>query len=345
MISVAPLHLPLRHAFRIAHGSSTERTNALVQVGEGLGEAALPPYYPTTMADVTAYVASITPALENLLAQETIPVHSFLSSLPSGPSPALAAIDMAVHDVHCKRLGIPLHTLIGLDPAAMPVSSYTLPIPQDPESLDAMLDDVATFPFLKLKIGSGDLKWDEEIVRQTRSRFEGTLCVDVNAGWTVDETVGMLDRLSDLGLAFVEQPIPSGNMADWHRLRQLAGQDTIPLIADESVQKHADVLALAGAADGINIKLAKCGGIQAARELIAIARSLEMTVMVGCMIESSIAITAAAHLGPLVDYLDLDGPMHLAADPYEGLDFDEGTITLPERPGLGVRPASGSSAG
>ncbi len=339
MISVSPLHLPLRHAFRIAHGSSTERSNALVCVGEGRGEAALPPYYPTTLEAVKDYVASVTPQLEKLLAHDPIPVHSFLATLPSGPSPARAAIDMAVHDVLCKRLGIPLHVLLGLDPNRMPVSSYTLPIPEHPEALHQMLDEVADFPFLKLKIGSGDLTWDEGIVRQTRARYEGTLCVDVNARWSVEDAVEMLGRLSDLDLAFVEQPIAAGNIDDWHHLRRLAEPSSPPLIADESVQGHADVLALAGAADGINIKLAKCGGIQAARELIVLARALDMTVMVGCMIESSIAMTAAAHLGPLVDYLDLDGPMHMAADPFRGLLFQKGTILLPDGPGLGVDPA------
>jgi len=328
----------LRHAFRIAHGSSTQRTNALVTIGVGHGEAALPPYYPTTLDDVRGYVDSIRPRLEDLLVQEIIPVSSFLSSLPAGPSPARAAIDMALHDVLCQRLGIPLFVLLGVDPALMPVSSYALPIPEHPEELDAMLDEVADFPFLKLKIGCGDERWDEEIVRQTRRRFSGTLCVDVNARWSIDIAVGMLGRLADLDLAFVEQPIPSDDIDDWHLLRRLTRSSTIPLIADESVQGHADVVALAGAADGINIKLAKCGGLQAARELVILARSLDMTVMIGCMIESSVAMTAAAHLGPLADYLDLDGPMHLAADPFMGLAFQKGVITLPSSPGLGVVP-------
>lgn len=343
MTSVSPLPLPLRHAFRIAHGTSTERTNALVSIGDGVGEAALPPYYPTTLEDVEAYIASVASDLEDIQVQAHPPLASFLEHLPPGPSPAKAAIDMALHDLLGKRLGVPVYVLFGMDPANMPVSSYALPIPESPGELESMLSDVADFPFLKLKIGSGDDSWDEEIVRITRSRFDGTLCVDVNARWPVPTAVSMLDRLVDCDLAFVEQPIPANEVDDWHLLRRLIPNCKIPLIADESVQGHDDVIALAGAADGINIKLAKCGGIQAARELITLARSLDMTVMIGCMIESSIALTAAAHLGPLADYLDLDGPMHLANDPFDGLRFKKGIITLPERTGLGVQPRNVST--
>lgn len=339
MTSVSPLPLPLRHAFRIAHGTSTERTNALVRIGDGVGEAALPPYYPTTLEDIDAYVSSIGPSLEDIQIRAHPPLVSFLNGIPSGPSPAKAAIDMALHDLLGKRLGVPVYVLYGVDPASMPVSSYALPIPENRQELESMLRDVADFPFLKLKIGSGSEEWDEDIVRITRSHFKGTLCVDVNARWPIPTAVTMLDRLADCDLAFVEQPIPSGDIDDWHLLRRLIPTCDIPIIADESVQGQEDVIALAGAADGINIKLAKCGGIHAARELITLARSLDMTVMIGCMIESSIAMTAAAHLGPLADFLDLDGPMHLASDPFDGLRFDKGIITLPDRPGLGVEPA------
>lgn len=339
MIEVRPLPLPLRHAFRIAHGSSTERTNALVTVGEGFGEAALPPYYPTRLTDVSQWVQHIKPLLDAVVARPYVPFASIIESLPPGPSPARAAVDMALHDLWGKRAGLPVHALYGIDPEAMPVSSYALPIPEDREELDRMLDDVDSFPFLKLKIGSGNEAWDEEIVRITRGRYSGTLCIDVNAHWSIDTTVRMVDRLKELDLAFIEQPIAAGNADDWHLLRRLLPSCPVPLIADESVQGPDDVIALAGAADGINIKLAKCGGILAARGLITLARSLDLQVMLGCMIESSVAMTAAAHLGPLTDWLDLDGPMHLRADPFTGLTFNAGIITLPPGPGLGVAPS------
>lgn len=344
MTSVTPLPLPLRHAFRIAHGTSTERTNALLRIGDGVGEAALPPYYPTTLEDVASYVASIESDLEDIQIHAHPPLVSFLNGIPPGPSPAKAAIDMALHDLLGKRLGVPVYVLFGLDPTNMPVSSYALPIPESPGELESMLSDVIDFPSLKLKIGSGDDSWDEEIVRITRSRFGGTLCVDVNARWSIPTAASMMDRLADFNLAFVEQPISAEDIDDWHLLRRLIPGCTTPLIADESIQGQNDVIALAGAADGINIKLAKCGGIQAARELITLARSLNMTVMIGCMIESSVAMTAAAHLGPLADFLDLDGPMHLANDPFGGLRFEKGIITLPERAGLGVQPVDSAAS-
>jgi L-alanine-DL-glutamate epimerase-like enolase superfamily enzyme len=343
MIEVRPLPLPLRHAFRIAHGSSTERTNALVQLGEGFGEAALPPYYPTRLPDVSHWVQHIRPILDAVLSRSYVPVASILGALPEGPSPAVAAVDMALHDLWGKRAGLPVHALYGLDPEAMPVSSYALPIPENRDALHRMLDEVDTFPFLKLKIGSGNEAWDEDIVRTTRSRFSGTLCVDVNAHWSIDTTVRMIDRLKELDLAFIEQPIPAGSADDWHLLRRLTPSCPIPLIADESIQGPEDVIALAGAADGINIKLAKCGGILAARGLVILARSLDMQVMLGCMIESSVAMTAAAQLGPLADWLDLDGPMHLKDDPFSGMTFDKGVITLPTGPGLGVSPSTDQS--
>jgi len=222
----------------------------------------------------------------------------------------------------------------------MPVSSYALPIPNSLEHLDEMLSSLTDFPFLKLKIGSGDTDYDEAIVRRTREQFDGQLCVDVNANWPIHVAVDMIHRMEDTNLAFIEQPIPAREIDDWHLLRRLLGHSPTPLIADESVQGSEDVIALAGAADGINIKLAKAGGIRPAMQLISLGRSLDLSIMLGCMIESSIALTAAAHLGPLTDWLDLDGPMHLAADPYSGLTFDRGTITLSDRPGLGVVPTS-----
>ncbi len=339
MITVQPLPLPLRHAFRIAHGSSTERSNALVTVGRGVGEAALPPYYPTRFDDVATWVDAIRPVLEDALVHANIPVRSILSELPPGPTPALAAVDMALHDEMGIRFGIPLYAQLGLDPSAMPISSYALPIPEDEAELNDMVGQVADFPFLKLKIGSGNADWDEAIVRLTREQFSGTLCVDVNARWSIDIAVDMFKRLAPTNLAFIEQPIPANDIDDWHLLKRLTPSNTTPLIADESVQQHEDVIALSGAADGINIKLAKCGGIVPMQELITLARALDMTVMIGCMIESSVAMTAAAHLGPLADYLDLDGPMHLANDPFTGLHFNKGVITLSDCPGLGVSPS------
>lgn len=336
--SVSPLRLGLRHVFRIAHGASTERTNALVtlRLPDGqtcFGEAALPPYYPWALADVQSYVAAL-----SFDALDINAPASFLDDLPDGPGPARAAIDMAVHDAWARTLGHPLYRVLGLDPARSVASSYAMPIPETLEEHVDRVREVAHFPFLKLKIGSGDVAFDEAVIRTTRDHYNGALCIDVNAGWSIPDAVRIIPKLEDCNLAFVEQPIAAKPVDDWHLLRRMLPDLAVPLIADESVQGPDTVIALAGAADGINVKLAKCGGIRSAMHMVSLARGLDLSLMLGCMIESSVALTAAAHIGPLFDYLDLDGPMHLAADPFDGLTFDDGVIGVPDRPGLGVIP-------
>jgi len=336
MIAVTPLLLTLKHPFRIAHGSSLVRNNALVRIGPGFGEAALPPYYPTTFQDVKEYVLDNENLLIDALRSNPIDLIGTLSKLPPGPSPAIAAIDQALHDLWGKQLGKPLFSLFGIHPSAIPPSSYALPIPESLADLDDQLDSLLHFPFLKLKIGSGNPDFDEAIVRRTRERFDGTLCADVNAGWALDVALKKIPAMADLDLAFIEQPIKAGENDDWHLLKRMLPNNRVPLIADESVQGPNDIIELAGAVSGVNIKLAKCGGIQPAIRMIQLARTLDLSVMLGCMIESSVALTAAAHLGGLVDYLDLDGQLHLANDPFSGLSFDAGKISLPTGSGLGV---------
>lgn len=336
-LRVRPLVLGLKHVFRISYGASTERTNALFELeldgmGPYLGEAALPPYYPHRLEDIVDYA--------DQLDWSSFRLHeprAFLDHLPPGPSPARAAVDMAVHDAWGTALHAPLYRLLGLDPHHMQPSSYALPIPEDLDDLDRQLDDVRHFPFLKLKLGSGNVDFDEAIVRHTREQYPGRLCVDVNAGWSIPDAVRIIPKLADCALEFVEQPIAAQPVDDWHLLRRMMRDRATPLVADESVQGAESVIGLAGAVDGINIKLAKCGGIRPALDLVALARALDLRLMLGCMIESSIALTAAAHIAPLFDWLDLDGPMHVAKDPFEGMSFNAGRIDVPDRPGLGVR--------
>ena len=330
-LSAEPLALPLKTPWRIAHGTSKSRTNALVRLDGGLGEGALPPYSPYRVEDVQAYVEALD--ADALLTAGSL--NEALDALPPGPPPARTALDLALHDRWGQALGHPLYRLWGLNPLGAPISSVALSIPEDEADLRAALQRFDGFPLFKLKVGTGDLARDEAIVRMAHAATSAQLCIDANAAWSVDDAATILPRLAGYDLLFIEQPLPKANAASWHALRRRLPNGMPPLIADESVQTADDVLALAGAADGVNLKLVKHGGLRNTRRLIELARAVDLQVMIGCMIESSVALTAAAHLAPLADYLDLDGMLHLTADPFEGVRLDRGQLVLPDRPGLG----------
>lgn len=336
-ISVSDLTLELHTPFRIAHGASTSRHNALVQIEEGVGEAALPPYYPHNVSDIRTYAASLD--LPDL-SEGVPPVRSLIESLPPGPAPARAAVDMALHDLLGKRIGQPLYRLFGLDPDSAPPTTITLSIPTSIRELKDRLRQLEGIQQVKLKLGSGDPDHDLDIVRTAVQQFDGAICVDVNAGWSLDQAARLIPRLARFDLLFIEQPIDSPEREEWHQLRRLLPSGIPPLIADESHQTAEDVIELAGAADGINVKLAKCGGIAAAMQTIAVARALDMKVLLGCMIESNVALSAAAHIAPLADYLDLDAPIHLARDPFRGAVLKADRIIPGDGPGLGVEPVA-----
>jgi L-alanine-DL-glutamate epimerase-like enolase superfamily enzyme len=244
---------------------------------------------------------------------------------------ARAAVSAALHDLAGKRLGVPLHRLWGLDPAASPPTSFTIGIAPDEATLRDRVREAAAYPVLKIKLGTS---WDERIVRIVREMEPGkVLRVDANAAWTAKHALRMIPVLAELGVEFVEQPLPAHEVAG---LRFVRERSSLPIIADESCLVSTDIPRLAGAVDGINIKLAKCGGLREALRMIATARAHDMSVMCGCMVESSLGITAAAQLAPLLDYADLDGAELVENDPYVGARIEGGEIALPLGPGLGV---------
>lgn len=333
----SPLTLDLDQPFRIAHGTSTSRTNVLVRLDGGYGEGALPPYYPYLMEDVLAYLRNVD--VDAILREAPWALEQQIDRLPPGPAPARAALDLALHDRWARYHGQPLYRLLGVDADNAPPSSVTLSIPED---LDAFREEIRRYdgwPVLKLKLGGRTTDEDEAIVRTAREETDAQLCVDANSAWSLDEATRLLPRLSDYDLLFVEQPLRQQQAEAWHELRRRLPADVPPIFADERIQTAQDVIDLLGAIDGINVKLTKAGGLRGTRQLISLARSLDLGVMLGCMIESAVAVTAAAHLAPLVDYADLDGPLHLAADPFQGLTLDCGRITVPNEPGLGVTPS------
>jgi L-alanine-DL-glutamate epimerase-like enolase superfamily enzyme len=340
-ITASPLTLNLRTTFRVAHGASDQRFNVLCQIEEGLGEAAVVPYYGDTQESILAYLRQLErlpgddPALlEDLLAKlPPAPVGDGKNSAHATSQAARAAVDIALHDLWGKRLGQPLYRLLGLNPQRIPQTSFT--IGMDEPQVMAERARQADYPILKIKLGSTQ---DEAILAALRSVTNARLRVDANAGWTFEQAAALIPRLVQYDLEFVEQPLPRGDIQGVRRLRQELRQSGIhlPIFVDESVKTAQDVAAHAGAVDGVVIKLMKTGGIREALRTIHTARALDMQVMLSCMVESSIGVTAAAHLAPLCDFIDLDGPLLIANDPYEGVTYQGANLTLPDRPGLGV---------
>jgi len=340
-IRVEQLQLRLVTPFKIAHGSTSARYNVLAHVSDGqhsgVGEAAVVPYYGETAERVTAWLTR--PDVRAALGANPLLLEDALNALPPADSPAaLAALDMALHDLWGQRLGHPLYRLWGLNPARCPVSSLTVSMADDEQAYRNLLRAVQRAPLVKLKLGSGDVQRDLELAQIARAELPGTrLCADANSAWTAEQSLWIIPRLAELAVAFVEQPVARADYAGWRALRAGLPAGMPPVIADESSQNAADIAPLAGLADGVNIKLAKCGGLRAARQMIALARAFGMRVMLGCMVESSVAVTAAAHLAPLADYADLDSSLLISNDPYQGVVNADGRLILPDAPGLGLR--------
>ena len=327
------LTLHTRHPFIIARGGQSEYRTVMVRITdhdgiEGWGEAAATRFYGETLETVQAALASYAPHLgDDPLQLEA--VERALEIALRRNAAARAAISMALHDLVGKRLGIPVWKLWGLDRTAAPRSTFTIGI-DTPAMLRQKVAEAAEYPILKIKLGSAN---DLELLQTIRSATSKELRVDANCGWTAAETVRMLPVLEEFGVTVLEQPVAPTDLDGLAHIRRHA---RIPLIADESCVSAADIPALAGRVDGINIKLAKCGSLREALRMIAVARTHGMMVMVGCMIESSLGITGAAHFTPLVDIVDLDGAALLRDDPFLGATITGGQVALPDAPGLGV---------
>lgn len=246
---------------------------------------------------------------------------------------AKSAIDIAVMDWVAQKAGMPLHQLFGCDAADAPLTTFSIGI-DTPEKTREKVREAAPYPVLKIKVG---LDSDEATINAVRAETKKPLRVDANEGWkTKEEAVEKIQWLETQGVELIEQPLPAARLADMDWIRQRV---KIPVFADEACLQAADVAKVAPYCDGVNIKLDKCGGILEAYRMIQTARSLGLKVMVGCMVSSSLAITAAAHLAPLLDYADLDGNLLLREDPFTGVKVVDGRLVLPNKPGLGVTKA------
>ncbi|MCX6634191.1 MAG: dipeptide epimerase [Acidobacteria bacterium] len=248
---------------------------------------------------------------------------------------AKAAIDIALMDWVGQKLGVPLYRYFGLDARDAPVTTFSIGMDK-PDVVRRKILEAEQFPVLKIKVG---LDSDEEMMASVRAATKKPLRVDANEGWkSREEAVRKINWLESQGVEFIEQPMPASMIGD---IRWVRSKVHMPIIADEACLRPRDIPVLATAYDGVNVKIDKCGGMLEAFRMIQVARSLGLKVMLGCMVSSSVAVTAAAHLSPLVDYADLDGNLLISNDPYTGVLVEKGKLILPNRPGLGLLPARG----
>lgn len=332
-LSTELLSLRTIHPFIIARGGQSDYRTVMVKIRdgdgiEGWGEAAATRFYGETLETVQAVLPRYAQELGDD-PQQLEAIEARLVTAVSGNAAARVAISAALHDLVAKRAGLSLCRYWGLDPAAAPRSTFTIGM-DTAEMVRRKVEESAQYPVLKIKLGGAH---DIELLTTIRGTTDRELRVDANCGWTASHAVAMLPVLAEFGVTLLEQPVAP---MDHEGLARVHREARIPVIADESCVTSRDIAALAGKVDGINIKLAKCGSLREALRMIAIARSHSMMVMIGCMIESSLGITAAAHLTPLVDVVDLDGAALLSQDPFVGATIDGGQVRLPDGPGLGV---------
>jgi L-alanine-DL-glutamate epimerase-like enolase superfamily enzyme len=334
-LSYEAMDLRLVEPLRISNSTSFNLTNVIVRLEHdglvGLGEAAPSAKFGETPATVIAALELFRPALRRDPSQREA-ILAGIDKMLEGNHAAKTAVDLALHDLAAKKMGVPLYGLLGLDPAATTFLTYTIGI----DTVDAMVRNAVAasrkYKYLKVKFGC---PYDREIIEAISAATPAIIRADVNGGWTARYAVRFInDVLTKHRVEFVEQPL---HPADLKGMELLYRESALPLVGDESIGTVNDIVRLADRLDGVNIKLMKCGGIRPALQMIATARALGLKVMLGCRTETSLAITAAVHLSPLADFADLDLHLMLERDPFLGATIDgEGRFVLPTGKGLGV---------
>lgn len=332
-LSFTPYTLQLRHAFTLSTSSRTTTPVMLTEVEfdgvKGYGEASMPPYLGESHESVATFLSRVN------LSQFSDPfllvdILEYVENVMPGNPAAKASVDIALHDLIGKLVGEPFYKLFGLNPAKAPLTSFTIGM-DTPEVIRQKVLEAEPYEVLKVKLGRDN---DREMIEVIRSITDKPLCADVNQGWK-DRNLAleMAWWLKEKGVLFLEQPLPKEMKDDnaW-----LTEKSPIPIIGDEAIRNISDLMDNKGVYSGINIKLMKCGGMNAAMKLVNVARAFGMKVMIGCMTETSCAISAAAQLSPLVDWCDLDGNLLISNDPFSGLSVVDGKVALPDKPGLGI---------
>ncbi len=332
-LSIHQRDLPLKHPFTISRSTITTQPTVIVELSDGthsgFGEATTNDYYGMTGQRIVSAIESVRSEIESVACLDPVQLWTQLHALLPDDPFAMCAIDQAAYDLWGKQRAAAVHQLWQLDINHLPVSNFTIGI-DSVENMINKLHEVPDWPIYKIKLGTSD---DLKIISELRRHTTATLRVDANCGWTVDETIANARQLRELGVEFIEQPLPAEDIDGSVRVYQ---NSVLPIMADESCITEPDVKSCKDRFHGVNIKLVKCGGLTPARRMIQQARQLDLKVMVGCMTESTVGISAIAQLLPLLDFVDMDGAELLAEDIASGVQVTRGICNYPQLPGSGV---------
>lgn len=331
-VILKPFELKLRHTFTISRESYDTQSNLIVVLKDGdysgFGEATSNPYYGVTVEKMMEDIMALKSKVEGTT--QATPEEFWDSLYPHLKHNmfALCALDLAYNDLYARKKGKKLYELWNYDISNNPLTDYTIGI----DTIEKMVSKMKEMPWpiYKIKLGT---KEDIKIVTELRKHTKAIFRIDANCGWTVDETIKNAVSLKELGVEFLEQPMKAD---DWDAHREVFLKSVLPVIADESCQVEADVAKCHNHFHGINVKLVKCGGLTSARRMLNHAKDLGMKTMVGCMTESSVGISAIAHLLPLLNYVDMDGALLLAEDIATGVIIKDGVIEYSPLNGTGV---------
>ncbi len=325
--------LKLKHHFKIARDQRSEQPTLIVELREGdwsgYGEATTNTYYGISYENMTDCLEKVNERLGNYVFSTPEQFWTDMKDCFSGNPFAQCALDEAAYDLYGRLLGKPLYQIWGLDLAQMPQTNYTIGI----DTVENMVMKLKELPWdlYKIKLGTPH---DIEIVKALRKHTDAVFRVDANCGWTAEETISNSHKLKQLGVEFIEQPMKADA---WEEMKEVFHHSALPVIADESCIIESDVSKCFGYFHGINIKLMKCGGLTPARRMITEARQQDMKLMMGCMTESTVGISAIAHLAPLLDYVDMDGSLLISNDIAEGVKLTREKVIFPPRNGIGAK--------